>query len=251
MKINTDSNIYTLFYAIALVVVVAVGLTYTALSLQPLQEQNIKVEKMQNILQTILPADQITVENAEELYEKHIVEVFAVNAAGEKIVEGQTKKERKKVFELELKPQIKKEIKERTLPVYIAKMDDGSKKAIFPLQGKGLWGPIWGYLSLNEDYNTIYGAVFDHKGETPGLGAEINKTKFENQFKGKTIFEGKKLVSITVHKGGEGAALRAGNKEHGIDAISGGTITSKGLEGMVKNDWFFGFEQFLQKQRSE
>ena len=104
------------------------------------------------------------------------------------------------------------------------------------MRGKGLWGPIWGYIALNDDYNTIFGAVFDHDGETPGLGAEINTDWFRGAFIDKRIFdENGKFVSITLHKGGEGAAQNAGDVLHGVDAISGGTITSRGLEDMVKN----------------
>ena len=101
---------------------------------------------------------------------------------------------------------------------------------IIPLRGTGLWGPIWGYISLDNDMNTVYGAVFDHKAETPGLGAEINRDFFEKPFNGKRIFdlEGD-FVSIAVVKGGAKE-----NDYHGVDGISGGTITSDGVTAMLK-----------------
>jgi Na+-transporting NADH:ubiquinone oxidoreductase subunit C len=113
------------------------------------------------------------------------------------------------------------------------------------VRGAGLWGPIWGYVSLNEDMNTIYGANFDHEGETPGLGAEISSTPFEEPFKGKTIFdESGNLVSISVLKSGQVAP-----EEHSVDGVSGGTITSKGLEKMLQDD-FNSYKEFLIKKKS-
>ena len=115
------------------------------------------------------------------------------------------------------------------MPLYISNID-GSEKYIIPLRGTGLWGPIWGYISLDNDMNTVYGAVFDHKAETPGLGAEINRDFFEKPFNGKRIFdlEGD-FVSIAVVKGGAKE-----NDYHGVDGISGGTITSDGVTAMLK-----------------
>ncbi len=111
-----------------------------------------------------------------------------------------------------------------------------------PVRGKGLWGPIWGYMALESDLNTISGAVFDHKGETPGLGAEINTDWFQEPFTGKTIFdESGKFVSITVVKGGADPS-----DPHGVDGISGGTITSKGLEEMLA-DCLAGYVNHFQE----
>ncbi len=240
MKLDTNSNLYTFIYASILVIVVAAALAFTAVKLKPMQDKNIRVEKMQNILKSInVNAD---FENAEKLYNDHITNSFAVNSEGEIL-------KNVNAFDLSLKVQFKEPLKSKILPVYEAKADDGSKKIIIPLRGKGLWGPIWGYFALDDDYNTISGAVFDHKGETPGLGAEIATGWFQKQFVGKTLFEGDKFVSITVYKGGNGSAVKAGNLKHGVDGISGGTITSKGLEKMIKDDWLFAYKNFLEKNR--
>lgn len=239
MKLNTNGNLYTFLYAAVMVIVVAAGLAFTAIKLQPLQEKNVRVEKMQNILQSV--GIEATFDNAEELYGKYITKAILVNTDGEE-VNGDA-------FSTNLKAQTKAKDEDKTLPVFFAKLDDGSEKTIIPLTGKGLWGPIWGYIALEEDYNTIYGAVFDHKGETPGLGADINKDWFEKPFRGKKIFEGDELISITVHKGGKGAAELVGDTDHGVDAISGGTITSKGLERMLKEEWLFNYEAFLKKNK--
>ena len=109
-------------------------------------------------------------------------------------------------------------------------------KYIFPLYGAGLWGPIWGFVSLDKDMDTIYGAFFDHEGETPGLGAEISTVKFQKEFKGKKLFDDSgKLVSITVKKAGQNAPA-----EHSVDGVSGGTITSKGLEAVSYTHLYVG-----------
>jgi Na+-transporting NADH:ubiquinone oxidoreductase subunit C len=250
MKIDTNGNLYTFLYAAAMVIIVAMGLTFVAMKLQPAQEKNVRTEKMQNILQTIMPDEKIQEGNIEELYGKYIVRQYAVDADGNILIEGKTEAEENEVFNVDLKTEIRKSgYDNRRLPVYKAELEDGSKKTILPLRGNGLWGPVWGYISLEEDYNTIYGAVFDHQGETPGLGAEINQPFFEEQFKGRKLFDGNRLVSITVYKGGKGAAAAAGDTKHGVDGISGGTITSNGIEAMFKTDWLYAYEEYLKQNR--
>ncbi len=142
-------------------------------------------------------------------------------------------------FTVVLRNEQKKPLEEQYLPVFRATSENGDTLIILPVEGKGLWGPIFGYVSLKSDLNTIYGVTFDHKGETPGLGAEINTTAFERMFRGKQLFEKGNFVSIEVQKGGADP-----NDIHGVDAISGGTITSKGLQAMLfdcirkYNDYF-------------
>jgi len=237
---NTNGNLYTFIYASVLVIVVAAALSFTALKLQPIQAKNVMNEKMQNILASV--HIESSRDNAHETFEKYITKSFVVNANGEE-VQG------KKAFDINLKQEYKKDADKRELPLYEATLEDGSKKLIIPLLGKGLWGPIWGYLALDDDYNTVYGAVFDHKGETPGLGAEISKKEFQKPFAGKSIYEGDKLVGITVFKGGKAAAPSPEvYKKHGVDAISGGTITSKALQKMIK-DCLDSYESYLEKNK--
>ena len=152
------------------------------------------------------------------LYSRFIKEQIILNYAGEM--------QKGNAFEVDLAKEIKKDALEQALPVYIAEVK-GEKKYIIPLRGKGLWGPIWGFISFNADLNTVFAAVFDHKGETPGLGAEINTPLFQTPFSGKTILDEEEFVSIIVQKGGAKGDI------HKVDGISGGTITSNGVSDML------------------
>lgn len=227
---NKQGNTYTFLYSVILVVVVAAVLATVALSLQPAQNKNIENEKRQNILSSVNISS--TAEESKTKFEEYIKEQFIVNSKGEK-VEGDA-------FTVDLAKQAKKPCNEKLLPVFVANID-GNTKYILPIYGKGLWGPLWGYISLNDDKNTIYGTVFAHKGETPGLGAEITGKQFQTQFNGKMIFDNSKLVAILVKKGGGATGV------HDVDAISGGTITSKGVEDMIKS-YLTCYEPFLKSK---
>jgi Na+-transporting NADH:ubiquinone oxidoreductase subunit C len=232
---NRNSNTYTIFYAAIMVVLVAAILATVAMALKPLQKRNFEIEKKQNILASV--NIESTTVNAEQLYAEKIVNEYVVNSKGE-VVEGEN------AFTTDLKVQRSKKPEERLLPVFECQTPDGLKY-IFPLYGAGLWGPIWGFVALNDDMNTIYGANFDHQGETPGLGAEISTPMFEDPFVGKKIFdESGTLVSIIVAKVGQNAP-----EEHKVDGISGGTITSKGLEKMLIDD-FTTYQEFFKKKKS-
>lgn len=227
---NKQGNTYTFLYSIVLVVVVAALLAIVALSLQPAQNRNIENEKRQNILRSVNISS--TPEDSKALFDKYIVKQFIVNSKGEEIAGD--------AFTVDLAKQAKKTCEEKLLPVFVANID-GATKYILPIYGNGLWGPLWGYISLNEDKNTVYGTVFDHKSETPGLGAEITTPQFQTQFEGKMIFDNSQLVSILVKKGGGATGA------HEVDAISGGTITSKGVETMIKN-YLTCYESFLKNK---
>jgi Na+-transporting NADH:ubiquinone oxidoreductase subunit C len=131
-------------------------------------------------------------------------------------------------FTVDLKAEFGKPVGKLDLRVFVSP-DNGSKKYIFPVRGAGLWGPIWGYVSLNDDFKTVYGAVFDHQGETPGLGAEIATPAFQQQFQGKSLYDNNgTFMGIRVVKPGTPV-----DNTYTVDGISGGTITSKALEKMV------------------
>ena len=230
---DRNSNQYTFLYASVMVILVAAVLAAVAMALRPRQDRNAEIEKKQNILASVNV--ETTPANAENIYSERIQNQFVINAQGE-TVEGSD------AFEIDLRTERTKPIAERLLPVFEFQSEDGLKY-IFEMRGAGLWGPIWGFVSLNEDMNTIYGANFDHQGETPGLGAEISTNWFQEDFKGKEIFnESGELVSITVTKVGQEAP-----ENHSVDGISGGTITSKGLQSMLM-EGFTGYKEFLNKK---
>lgn len=214
---DVNSNKYTIGFSIVMVVIVALLLAFASEGLKPMQNQNIEREKMQNILKSV--GIEVTRDEAQDAYNKYITEEIVLNDKGEQI-EGDA-----------FKVDILKEYKsggQKNFPIFIYE-SEGSRKYIIPLVGKGLWGPIWGYIALESDKNTVAGASFDHKGETPGLGAEINQGWFQEPFVGKKVFdESGDYQSIRVIKGG----APEGDK-HGVDAISGGTITSNGVTEML------------------
>ena len=216
------SNTYIFLFSVIMVVVVAAILSVAAMTLQPMQKKNIEINKKQNILTSI--NIESTADNAEDLYSKYILENYAVNSKGE-IKEGVD------AFKIDMKKELAKPLEERSLPVFVSSLED-TKQYIIPVYGKGLWGPIWGYVSLEDDLSTIFGANFAHKGETPGLGAEIETSEFQKQFFGKQIFDDlDKFVSISILKGGTANP----NSKYEVDGVSGGTITSNGVDDMLKD----------------
>jgi Na+-transporting NADH:ubiquinone oxidoreductase subunit C len=229
------SNRYIFIFSAVMVIAVATLLSLAATLLQPRQQKNLEIEKKKSMLESIgIPS---THETTEVLYDKYIKESFVLNSNGD-VVDGVD------AFKVVLNIEQKKPLEQQYLPVFNATPDDGEKIIILPVEGKGLWGPIYGYVSLKSDMNTIYGVTFNHKGETPGLGAEINTTPFESMFNGKKLYETDKFVSIGVLKGGS----KSGDP-HNVDAISGGTITSKGLEKMLL-DCIVKYNDYLLKNRN-
>lgn len=228
------SNKYIFIYSSVMVIVVAVALTVVAVVLKPAQENNIRIEKMQNILAAANISS--TAKDAESLYKKYVTEDLAVNSKGD-VVAGI------KAFEVNLEIENKLPAEKRALSIFICTLDNGEKNYVVPIRGKGLWGPVWGYVAFKSDFNTIAGAVFDHKSETPGLGAEINTPAFEVKFKEKKIFdETGKYVSVKTIKGGAQKT-----DLHGVDAISGGTLTSNGISNMLQ-DGLGLYVEYFKKQ---
>lgn len=226
-----------------MVILVAGVLSFAALKLKTRQANNVRMEKMGDILRSINKG--MDANNApdrfayiEEQYEKYIVNSITANSAGEK-VEGDAF-----AILLNLKAEYDKPEAERSLPLFESRDDDGSIRYIIPVWGSGLWGPLWGYIAFENDLETIHGVIFGHKGETPGLGAEISTPFFENQFKGKTVYTDNKFTGIKVLKG-SGSSL--GNPS-AVDVISGGTITSHAVERMINNS-LAGYAAYFENMR--
>lgn len=232
MGINKQSNIYTIIYIVIMVIVVGAGLAWTSLTLKPLQQENINADKMKQILAAvhIVPGKDVSVE-----FNKIVIKQFIVNSQGEEIPGDAF------TVDVEKQSKIVKE-SERELPVYECKLDDGSTKYVLPVYGAGLWGPIWGYVAVDSDGSTIYGAYFAHQGETPGLGAEIEKPAFSSQFDGKQLVKNGNFEPVQVVKKG---MKPIGDADY-VDGVSGGTITSKGVGEMLSN-CLLPYVKFLEK----
>jgi Na+-transporting NADH:ubiquinone oxidoreductase subunit C len=215
---NKESNSYTLVYASIMVVLVALLLAFTSEVLRPQQAKNETVDKMRQILASLNIAS--TNKNAESLYHSTIIDSYLIDNKGNKL-DGNA-------FETELADELRQPVEKRKYPVFEAKIGEG-RKYVLALRGAGLWGPIWGFISLDEDRNTVYGASFGHEGETPGLGGEIDKPAFAREFPGKKIFNSTgEFTSIAIVKPGKTV-----EGQDYVDGISGGTITSRGVNAML------------------
>ncbi|WP_298650340.1 NADH:ubiquinone reductase (Na(+)-transporting) subunit C [uncultured Proteiniphilum sp.] len=217
---NRENSGYTIIYASVMVVVVALGLAFTHQVLNERQTANVNTDKMQQILRSLNL--EVNAANAQTKYTELVKNAYLINDEGVKVegTEGITPDD--PAFSTELGDEAAK-----GLPVYEAEVD-GSTKYIIPMSGAGLWGPIWGYLAIEADGSAIYGAEFGHAGETPGLGAEIDTAPFRNQFRGKNLFREDVFTSVAVVKPGQ-----ANSRRDYVDGISGGTITSKGVDNML------------------
>lgn len=215
---NVNSNAYTYTFATIMVVVVAVLLSGASLGLKSKQAANISQEKKQSILASIgIEKDRSESDAAFDQYVKQ-----SLTLQGGKVVS----EDASAAFDIDMAAAIKEGNMDRQVPLYVAEKD-GETFYIVPMRGKGLWGPVWGYLALESDGNTVVGATFDHKSETPGLGAEITTAMFTEQFPGKKISEAGVFQSISVVKAGTSQG------DYMVDGISGGTITSNGVNDML------------------
>lgn len=215
---NKQGNIYTIVYIVVLAGVVGAVLAMTSMGLRGKQQANIDADKMRQILSAIrvVPGDGMTAQD----FDKYVAWQLVVNEDGDSIGSD--------AFGIDMATESKVEASERCLPVYVCDVD-GLRKYVVPVYGAGLWGPIWGYVALDADGSTIYGAYFAHEGETPGLGAEIEKPAFSDQFRGKVLWKDGVFYPVNVLKRG----VKPAAGEDYVDAVSGGTITSKGVASML------------------
>lgn len=234
---NKNSNLYQILYAAVMVLIVGTLLAFIYMALKPKQDANRANDKRKQILSAVhmAPASDDAVEDT---FTKYIVAGYLLDENGE--IADSTKDV---AFNVDMKNNIKSE--KRQLPVFKCVLDDGSLKYIVPVYGAGLWGPIWGYVAVNDDGVDIYGAYFSHEGETPGLGAEISNPKFQEQFKDKKLYVDGEFKSISVMKSGQ---TPTDGSEY-VDAISGGTITSRGVQAMLK-DCMAPYDAFFKKLQS-
>ncbi len=197
-KLNTNSNLYIIIYAAVMVVIVAFLLAFVSKALQQKSDANVAIDKKSQILAALCIRS----------LDKSMVEAkYAEVVKEEKDMDGDH-------------------------PLYICEVD-GQTKYVVPVKGMGLWGGLWGYIGINDDGCTVYGAYFSHESETAGLGALIAELPFQEQFKGKKIFDSNGNVVLSV--------IKVGKKINGLDAssrcdaLTGATLTSDGVDQMLKS----------------
>ncbi|MCW8981635.1 Na(+)-translocating NADH-quinone reductase subunit C [Altibacter sp.] len=236
MAINTDKNSYTVIFAIVMVIVVGSILAGFASGLKPLVKANEKYEKMQNILYamnvndnegpndvTFIPTDRV-----EEEFEKYITKQL--------VIQGDNITENDQAYLIDLKKEetlAKDESYTRRLPLFIGEKD-GKELYVIPVRGKGLWDAIWGFVAVDKGM-TIQGVYFDHKGETPGLGAEIKQRYFMDDFTGESFLNGNAFEGIKVAKGNNDPK-NTDTSDNEVDALAGATITGDGVSAMLRKD---------------
>lgn len=227
---NTNSNSYTIIYASVIVVIVAFLLAFVSSSLKETQQKNVELDTKKQILSALNVRD---VKDADAEYNEYVKADMLVNADG-------TLAENTEAFATAYE----KEVKENNrLHVFVAEVD-GETKYVFPVYGAGLWGSIWGYVALNSDKDTVYGVYFSHASETPGLGAEIASTAFQSEFPGKKTLENGEIALGVVKNG------KVEKPAYQVDGISGGTITSVGVDAMLKS-CLSNYKTFLTNQNEE
>ena len=231
---NKNSNIYQILYAAVMVLLVGSVLALIYMALKPKQDENIANDTRKQIMSALhiaAPDDS----KVKETYEKYVIQDLLVDRDGN-IVDSTENV----AFEVDMKKNVK--LEDRLLPVMKCKMDDGSIKYVLPVYGAGLWGPIWGYIAMNDDGDTIFGANFSHEGETPGLGARIADKDFQDKFVNKHVFLDGEYKGVVVLKKGQKSATGAEQ----VDALTGATITSLGVSAMLE-DCLAPYEAFLKK----
>lgn len=220
---KTNSNSYTIFYSAILVIVIAFLLAFISKGLESQQNSNVALDKKKQILYSLNIRD-IDNEEADKQY-KTIVEADEIIDENNKVLAPGSIGGENDGFKLN-----SADFKAGKLALFICNVG-GQKKYVIPVYGLGLWGAISGYIAINADKSTVYGAYFNHESETAGLGAEIkDNQKWQEQFKGKQLFKDNdpKTIALSVHK-------KIDDSKTQVDAVTGATLTSNGVTDMLHN----------------
>ena len=234
---NTNTNAYTFGYAVVMTLIVAISLAGVSTGLKPIQEKAEALDKKKNILMAVIDVDEIAKLEAD----KNLAEGWYGNRIKPVVVDEKGNEvQGEDAFEIEIKKEFKKASGQK-MPLYVYE-HSGKKRYIMPLHGAGLWDEIWGFVALDQDLKTIVGTSYDHKGETPGLGAEITQSWFEDQFKGKKFTKVSDNNYIEVMKG----KGNPNKKDYQVDGISGATITGDGVDAMLEKGYKY-YGAYFQK----
>jgi len=222
---NKNSNSYQILYSAIMVLLVGTVLAFVYMALKPKQNENIANDTRKQILGALhlTPANDGEIK---DMYSKYIVQDMLIDEQGN-VVDTT----RDVAFNVDMKKNSKLPADQQQHPIMKCKLEDGSIKYVIPVYGAGLWGPIWGYVAVNADGNTIYGTNFSHESETPGLGARITEQTFRDEFKDKNLFKDGEFKSVAVMKKGQ----KPSNGADCVDALTGATITSRGVSDMMEH----------------
>ena len=236
MAINTEKNSYTVVFAVVMVVIVGSILAGLFMLFRPQIEANERFEKQQNILYAMgVNQNQgandvvfIPTESVEAEFQKYITRQV--------VIQGDQVTENDQAFLIDVKKEATKAADpayDRRLPLFEGSIE-GKDLFVVPVRGKGLWDAIWGFVAMDKDM-VIHGVYFDHKGETPGLGAEIKQRYFMDDFKGEGFLVDGNFAGIAVAKGNNDPKNLIKDDQE-VDALAGATITGDGLSAMLKKD---------------
>ncbi|MGB5190148.1 Na(+)-translocating NADH-quinone reductase subunit C [Robiginitalea sp.] len=248
MAFNTEKNLYTVLFAALMVVVVGSILAYLASGLKPFIKENERFEKQQNILYAMGVNDNEGTGSVSFIGTDRVEEVFTSYIKEQLVISGDQITQNDQAYLIDMKKQLaaRKKGQPFELPVYIGEKE-GKKFYILPMYGKGLWDAIWGFIALDENM-IVQGVYFDHKAETPGLGANIKERFFMDDFAGESIMEDGRLVGIKVIKGNNDPA-NMDKEDNAVDALAGATITGNGVTSMISESLNL-YKDYLESVRS-
>ncbi len=244
-----QSNTYVILFSAVLTLVLGGLLSLANQGLKPLQERSVELDTKKKILSAVTDLGGKKGEEVLNLY-KETIESIVVNINGE-IVEQDEKGAPLIAENVDVAKNFKNKPEDRLYPVFKFHKPGNKEEVesyIFPVYGRGLWGPIWGFIALETDLNTIKGTSFDHKTETPGLGARITSNEVSVRYHGKKLFDdGGNLISIRMLKTENNPASML--DEHKVDGMSGATLTANGMNDMLKT-YFEAYQNYILKNKN-
>ena len=236
MENRTDKNSYTIIFAIVMVLIVGSVLAFAASSLKGKISENQRIEKQQNILYA-LGINENDETSANFVSADKVADEFSKYVTKQLVIQDGNVTEDDQAYLIDVKKEkssAKDDASKRRLPLFVGDVD-GKTMYVVPIYGKGLWDAIWGYVGMDENM-VVQGAYFDHKGETPGLGANIKERYFMDDFIGEHLLdESGGFVGITVAKGNADPTNRR-KTDNAVDALAGATITGDGVTAMIRSD---------------
>lgn len=233
MAINTEKNSYTVIFAVIMVVIVGSVLAFFASGLKPKIDENVRFEKQQNILYAMGVNNNEGEGSVDFIPTTEVEAEFAKYIKKQLVVVGSEAKEKDNAYLIDVQKELAKvkNGQNAELPLLVGEKD-GKEYYIIPMYGKGLWDAIWGFMSVDSNMK-VQGVYFDHRGETPGLGANIKQRFFMDDFEGETVLDGNSYVGVAVAKGNNDP-LNNDKEDNQVDALAGATITGNGVTAMIK-----------------